>query len=376
MTATGMTTMEVRKINRHNIYTYIYEQKTTSKQNIVEALHLSLSTVTQNLKILEEEGLICRSGYYQSTGGRKAQTIEIVRDAQITLGIDILKDTVHIVALDLYGDVIAKYSQDLPFSADGAYYSRLGQVVTDFINDNKLDTKRLLGAGIAIQGIVTADGTSVIYGQILNHTGLELSDLSCHIPCRSLLFHDSKAAALAELWGRKHLDNAIVLLLNQNLGGAVILNRQIHDGLSMHGGLIEHMCINPDGPECYCGKKGCLETFCSADSLKRESNSSLDIFFQKVRQNDEKSCRIWAEYLENLAFAIRNLLVVLDSEVIISGLLASYMTQPDFEYLEQMAASQSPFPLSERILLPGQHGVLAPAIGSGLFFVEKWLKQV
>ena len=126
MAATGMTTMEVRKINRHNIYTFIYEQKTTSKQAIVEALHLSLSTVTQNLKMLEEEGLICRSGYYESTGGRKAQTIEIVRDAQITLGIDILKDRVHLTAVNLYGEVTAKISRELPFSADDDYYRSLG----------------------------------------------------------------------------------------------------------------------------------------------------------------------------------------------------------------------------------------------------------
>lgn len=376
MAATGMTTMEVRKINRHNIYTFIYEQKTTSKQAIVEALHLSLSTVTQNLKMLEEEGLICRSGYYESTGGRKAQTIEIVRDAQITLGIDILKDRVHLTAVDLYGEVTAKISRELPFSADDGYYRSLGTLAEDLIRENDLDPKRLLGAGIAIQGIITADGTAVSYGQILNHTGLKLSDLSRHIPCKSLLFHDSKAAARAELWGRKNLVNAIVLLLNQNMGGALILNRQIFDGLSMHGGLIEHMCIDPDGPNCYCGKKGCLETYCSADSLKKAAGSSLDQFFRNVRRGDVKSCQIWNEYLEKLAYALRNLLILLDSEVIVSGLLASYMTQDDFDRLETLVAELSPFPIPEHILLPGQHGPLAPAIGSALFFVERWLSQV
>ncbi len=91
--ATGsMTTMEVKKINKHNIYTFIHEQRHTSKQKIVDMLHISLSTVTHNLKLLEEEGLVHRTGYYQSTGGRKACNFEIVKDARVAVGIDILKE--------------------------------------------------------------------------------------------------------------------------------------------------------------------------------------------------------------------------------------------------------------------------------------------
>lgn len=376
MAATGMTTMEVRKINRHNIYTYIYEQKTTSKQNIVEALHLSLSTVTHNLKLLEEEGLICRTGYYESTGGRKAQTIEIVKQARIALGIGILKDTVHMAAMDLYGTVISKSRCELPFSADDAYYKSLGRLITDFIRQGHFEKSQLLGTGIAIQGIITADGGSVSYGKILNHTGLKLSDLARYVPCRTRLFHDSKAAAQAELWGRKRLKNAVVLLLNQNMGGALILDRQIYDGLGMHGGLIEHICVDPNGPDCYCGQKGCLETYCSADSLKKASGTTLDLFFENLRSGDDSCKDLWTRYLDILAFAVRNQMVVLDSQVIVSGLLAGYMKQEDFEWLADMIKSRSPFPLPEQFLLPGQHGAMAPAIGSGLFFVEEWLRQV
>ncbi|MBT9776365.1 ROK family protein [Clostridium sp. MCC353] len=376
MAATGMTTMEVKKINRHNIYTYIYEQKTTSKQNIVDALHLSLSTVTHNLKLLEEEGLICRAGYYESTGGRKAQTIEIVRQARIALGMGILKDTVHMAAMDLYGNVISKTRRELPFSADDDYYQNLGRLAADFIRQGNFNKNQLLGTGIAIQGIITSDGGAVSYGKILNHTGLKLSDLARYIPCKTRLFHDSKAAAQAELWGRKSLKNALVLLLNQNMGGALILDRQIYDGLDMHGGLIEHICIDPNGPECYCGQKGCLETFCSADSLKKAAGVSLDIFFEHLRQGDDTCKAFWSRYLDTLAFAIRNQMVVLDSQVIVSGLLAGYMNQEDFDRLEDMIIKRSPFPAPENFLLPGQHGALAPAIGSGLFFVEEWLKLV
>ena len=63
MTTGSMTTMEVKKINRHNIYTFIYQQKNSSKQQIVDSLHIRLSTVTKNLKLLVADGLVEKAGY-------------------------------------------------------------------------------------------------------------------------------------------------------------------------------------------------------------------------------------------------------------------------------------------------------------------------
>lgn len=376
MSATGMTSIEVKKINKHNIYTYIYQQKNTSRQGIVDALHISLSTVIQNLKLLEKEGLIYRAGYYQSTGGRKAYNIRIVKDARITLGIGILKNQIYIVAIDLYGSLIKKSTLTLAFSANETYYRQLGDTVSNFIQQGKWKMDCLLGAGIAIQGIANEEGTTINYGPILTNSGLRLCDLAQYIPCQSFLIHDSKAAALAELWYHKDIKNATVLLLNQNFGGALIKERQLHYGQNLHGGLLEHMSIDPDGPICYCGRHGCLETFCSADSLAKIAGMELDLFFQRLRKNDSTVKKIWEEYLNNLAFAIRNLQIIMDFPVIVSGLLTSYMIQEDFDELRDRINMQSSFPFARESLLSGQHGPLAPAIGSALYFVDKWLQKI
>lgn len=59
------------KINKSKVYQYIYKSKVTSKLQIVSDLQMGLSTVSQNLNLLEQEGLIERNGYFDSTGGRK-----------------------------------------------------------------------------------------------------------------------------------------------------------------------------------------------------------------------------------------------------------------------------------------------------------------
>ena len=67
---------------------------------------MALSTVSQNISLLEEEGLIERKGYFDSTGGRKAHAIRIVPDFKIAIGVGILKDMFHIIAVDLYGTLL------------------------------------------------------------------------------------------------------------------------------------------------------------------------------------------------------------------------------------------------------------------------------
>ena len=121
----GMTTITLKKINREKVYQYIYQQKETSKLQIVQDLQMGLSTVSQNLNELENDGLISRNGYFESTGGRKAQIIKIVEDFRISIGLGILKDMFHIVAVNLYGDAVATETIELPYENSDAYYTAL-----------------------------------------------------------------------------------------------------------------------------------------------------------------------------------------------------------------------------------------------------------
>lgn len=376
MSTKGMTTMEVKRINRSKVYTYIYENHRVSKQRISEDLHMGLSTITQNLKWLEEDGLILRNGFYESTGGRKAYAIEINRTARIAIGMGILKKMLHLTAVDLYGEILYSRTVPLLFSASSSYYIRLGEEISSFISENQIEPEQILGVSIAIQGIISTDGQSVSYGTILNDTGMQLRDLAAHIPFPCRLVHDSKAAACLELWLHPAEKDMTVVLLNRNLGGAVIINREVHSGMGMHSGALEHLCLDPEGPLCYCGQKGCLETYCSADSLNKNSNLDIETFFRELRSGNTFCQKIWQEYLSHLSFAIRNLTMLLDQKVILSGYLAPYFTDDDIHILENAVNSSSPFPTERPFLTVSSHGQLAPAIGASLLDVRDFLRSV
>jgi N-acetylglucosamine repressor len=377
MSEKGLTTIALKKINRSKIYQYIYRSKLTSKLQIVQDLQMGLSTVSQNLNLLENEGLIEKNGYFDSTGGRKANAIQIVSDFRISIGVGILKNMFHITAIDLYGNTVYTDTIPLTYSNTAAYYQQITDKVKDFIDKNQYPENKILGVSIATQGITSPDNTTVIYGNIMNNTGMRLKDFSRHLPYPCHLEHDSKSAAFLELWNHPELDSAVVFLLNRNLGGAIITNHQIHQGCSMHSGTIEHICVNPDGPLCYCGNRGCLETYCSANSLEQASGMTIKEFFPLLREKKSPQLiQIWEDYLKHLAFAMKNLNLVIDAPIIISGYLAPYFTEDDTDYLLRQINSMTPFELKEEQILVGTHGQYTPAIGAALFYVKEFIQSV
>ena len=377
MSEKGLTTIALKKINRSKIYQYIYRSKLTSKLQIVQDLQMGLSTVSQNLNLLENEGLIEKNGYFDSTGGRKANAIQIVSDFRISIGVGILKNMFHITAIDLYGNTVYTDTIPLTYSNTAAYYQQITDKVKDFIDKNQYPENKILGVSIATQGITSPDNTTVIYGNIMNNTGMRLKDFSRHLPYPCHLEHDSKSAAFLELWNHPELDSAVVLLLNRNLGGAIITNHQIHQGRSMHSGTIEHICVNHDGPLCYCGNRGCLETYCSANSLEQASGMTIKEFFPLLREKKSPQLiQIWEDYLKHLAFAMKNLNLVIDAPIIISGYLAPYFTEDDTDYLLRQINSMTPFELKEEQILVGTHGQYTPAIGAALFYVKEFIQSV
>lgn len=377
MSEKGLTNISVKKINRSKVYQYIYRKKITSKLQIVQDLQMGLSTVSQNLNLLEQDGLIEKNGYFESTGGRKANAIQIVSDFRISIGIGILKNMFHITAVDLYGNALYTNTIPFPYSNTPDYYKQVTDKIKEFIATNQYDEEKILGVSIATQGITSPDHSTVLYGNIMNNTGMILEDFSRYLPYPCYLEHDSKSAAFLELWKHPELDSAVVFLLNRNLGGAIITNHQIHQGSSMHSGTIEHICINPDGPLCYCGNRGCLETYCSANALEQAAGMNIKDFFSLLREKKSPQLtQIWKDYLHHLAFAMKNINLIIDAPIIISGYLAPYFLEDDIAYLTKHINVSSPFALNKEHIFVGTNGQYTPAIGAALFYVNQFIHAI
>lgn len=376
MAQSNLTAHEVKKINRTKVFQYIYEQRQTSRPDIATALHLSFPTVSQNLVDLEESGLIEKGDFLESTGGRKAQCLLCRATSRIAVGMEILREFVSVSVIDLYGTVLAHHIINLPYSNDPYYFLEVCRALNEFIAALPYDPSVILGIGIAIQGLISPDGQTVTFGKVLGHTGLSLDHFQEHLNYPCIFLHDSKVAASAQIWFQKEITNAVYVSLNRNIGGAVILNGTVFEGNSLISGTLEHMCLIPGGKPCYCGKCGCVESYCSANALKEEAGESLELFFAKLRSGETHEIQVWDTFLHHLARVISNIRNILDVDFLLGGFLNAYFCPEDYETLSCLAAENCGISDEKVRILSGSHDDQITSIGAGLYYIRAFLEQI
>ena len=367
------TSAELRNANRRRVLHAVYEQIGISKQDLSQRLSMSLPTVTQNLKEFEAMGLIERRGLCESTGGRKAQIYHFVSDARVAIGAILLKEFYRIVMVDLYGNVLKAERFPTPFARTPAYFEQLGQNIRTFISGLTYRPDQILGAAIALQGLVSHDGTSVIYGEILKCTGLTLDEVQPYIPYPCVLIHDTEASAPAEVWAQNDLKDAVLLSLTRNFGGALIISGEVHRGRELSSSVIEHMRLYPNGRPCYCGRKGCIEAYCSAYALQLSAGEPLEQFFPAMRQGSPERTQIWHHYLQDLAIAINNIRMLMDTEYIIGGFLQKFMDDQDFLLLARYVNQECPFQSAPVHLRRSVFSDDAAAPGAAISLIKQYL---
>ena len=370
-----ITPGQIKKTNRQQIFTYIYENRKVSQQEIAYGLHLSRPTVATNLAEMEEDGLIYKNGQLDSDQiGRKAIAYSVAAVCRISIGVELTRRQVKIIAVDLYGEKIRRVVLDIPYRNEEPYYKRVCDELLAFIADLPIDDKAILGIGFAMQGLVSADGTTVTYGVILDCTGLTIDVFTRWLPYPCTFIHDPDGAALSELWSSPELTDAVYLSLSRHLGGSMIIDRAISTGKHGHSATFEHIQVRPRGELCYCGKRGCWETICSMEALLGDSEP--EPFFDAVRRGEPEAVRRWQDYLRSLGKLIGNLHLLCDADFILGGHLAPFFREEDIETLYEEIRRITPFEEAYDFIQISKMPSHNITIGAALPYIRRFLEDI
>lgn len=367
-----ITATDQKLTNQKNVYTYIYKNRQASKQSIANSLNLSLPTVTQALKILDEKNLVQTKGFFESSGGRKAHLYCVNTHAYVALGIEVLKDHFSMVVINIFGEILESQTEFLLYKHSSDYYEKFQKRILSFIRSLPYKTDEIIGIGIAMQALTSIDGTSVILGSLNDNTLASLYDFNKNIDFPCLIIHEAKAAAFAEHWFQNP-QNAIYIGLNHYLGCAIILDDKIYYGDNSKAGGIEHTCIVRNGLKCYCGRNGCMSAYCSGIFLESESKMKLPDFFSVLRQGDNRCKEIWNIFLNYLSFSLDNMRFIFDCKVILGGIISTYMTEEDYATIYSNLQVRE---LCDIQIIPGKCSHYPAATGAGLYYINKFLENI
>ncbi len=372
----SITPNQIKQNNRSLIYHYIYKNGKVSQQDISYDLRLSRPTVTANLTAMETDGLIQKCGSIDTEFvGRKAAAYSVIPDYRVSIGVEILKKEIKIIAVDLYGEKIRRIAHDIAYEYKDAYFKTVCDKILEFKHMLHITDKQLLGIGFAMQGLVSPDRQTVLYGEILSCTGLPIGVFTRHLSYPCSFIHDADSAAIAELWVSPELSDAFYLSISKHLGAAMISKGQILTGKHGHNSTIEHIQMKPDGALCYCGKRGCMETLCSLNALLSE-NESLDDFFARVRRNDTSARNRWTAFLTELAKAVNLLHLIYDTDFILGGYLAPYLCEEDIAFLHEQIRQLTPFAEESDFLLISKMPKHNITIGAALPYIQNFLNTL
>ena len=366
----------IKQFNRNAVYKYLYRQQPQARQDIAYALNMSLPTVTQNLRELEQEGLVMESGEFESTGGRKAAAIEINYEARYAIGLDITQNHIGAVLIDLNCRVIFFKRIPLKFRPKSDYFKNLQTVIENVISEADIPEDKILGVGIGVPAIVDLTNQFITYGPLIDYTGGTLKEMARYIKLPVIMYNDANAAGFAELWNTNKNSSMLYLSLSNSVGGSILINSDNFYGDHYRGGEFGHMTVRYDGPLCFCGQRGCLDALCNAQVLFESVESKrLEDFFIKLDEKSPTHLKIWDTYLDDLALASNNLRMAFDIDIVMGGYVGGLM-EPYLDTLREKSSNRNTFERNGDYIDICQFKFEATAVGAALYWIDDFINKV
>lgn len=140
-----------------------------------------------------------------------------------------------------------------------------------------------------------------------------------------MMLNDAQAAAWFEFVNLDTpIKNMAFITVSTGVGGGLVIDGKLHKGTTGLAGHIGHIAVDPDGPECGCGQRGCVETLASGTAIERISKqiffppvSNVHLF--SIADEDDMAERIIRQSAGAIATLCTNLKAILDLDVVVIG---------------------------------------------------------
>ena len=363
---------------RSRIYHALYDaQDFCSKQTLAQLCGVSMPTLYQNLNELMEENLVRYSGEERSTGGRRAQGLDIVPEARISIGIAVSEHRLRLVAADLRLQELAyeAVSFDALEQRPEKRNNDIAEILERFLDKHGIDRSRLLGVGITFPALITVDGSRILFAPTLGLKDVPIAGLIGDIPYPVYVDNDGSASGHAECFVHRDQQDMAYLSLEYGVGGAVLMDGRLYRGQSGHSGEFGHICVEPGGLPCNCGKFGCLEAYCSPLRIEKTLGVPIEEFFHGVENHIPEYEELLYDMLRHLAVAINSIHMTLDCDVIVGGYFSEFLL-PYLPALRRYVLAGSPFEENADFVKFSSLRRHITPLGAALYFIREFVNSV
>jgi predicted NBD/HSP70 family sugar kinase len=249
-----------------------------TREEVGRHLGLSEATMSRAVRALVHDGLVKETPHPTATGGRPRQVMSVVAGSRHVVGIKLTGDRAYGVGCDLQGEVLATSERPLPTPVAGVVPPAAAfAVVRDLVDDLTGRTDRpgghprLDSLGISLGGVV-ARRRDAAQAPFLGWRDVPVADPLAELTGAPVVVsNDVTALAREQQWfgaGRSHETFGMVTV-GAGLGFAVVREGVALDQLIDNGHLLAHTPLDPGGPLCGLGHRGCASSYLTREDIAR-----------------------------------------------------------------------------------------------------------
>jgi predicted NBD/HSP70 family sugar kinase len=357
----------LRSHNLALVLQHIADNEPVSRARIAQATSLTKATVSSLVDDLVSARLVTELGpEARGEVGRPGSALALNRTGFVGVGLEINVDYVAVCVTDLVGRV--RYLRTRPRDSRGQpptrVLGRAARMARTAMRTAEDEGLTVAGLAVAVPGLVET-------GQGLLHVAPNLEWVD--VPVAQILKdrlaprdppvivdNEANLAALGELWfgGHEQLTDFVHISGEVGVGGGIVVGGELFRGASGFAGEVGHVTVQPDGPRCRCGARGCLEQVAGQEALLRaagltgaagtsigQPRGSVAELVARARAGDPGTLEAIESAGRALGIGVAATVNVVDpSAVVLGGLYASlepWLRKPLQAELRERVISQS-----------------------------------
>ncbi|THV33542.1 ROK family transcriptional regulator [Glycomyces buryatensis] len=266
------TSRDIRLRNCFSVLRHLIADAPTSRQLLARETDLSVATVSNLVTDLIELGVVVEVGREDSGGGRPRALLSPNVGGGVLIGVDVAETYVHLEVYDLAMTVIERVEERMEPS-ENSPDQVIGHIAAgmDVVREH-LGERPILGLGVSLPGQVDVTWGVSGFAPNWNWHDVPFRDLlgeRLRLDVPIYLDNPLKTVTVGELWfgDGRGVDRLAVLVLGTGVGAGLAFGGQLYRGATNSAGEWGHTTINPGGPQCRCGAKGCIEAYVGAPAI-------------------------------------------------------------------------------------------------------------
>lgn len=322
--------MQLTNVREHNLGTVLNTLATSdsplSRAGLAQATGLTKPTVSRLVDELLSAGFLLEHAPTRSAGaagGRPSTPVSIAPASVVGLGASVSADHVAVNMIDLRRHVVASAETPLtraPTPRDAVVL--IANLAAQLLAETP--HTRTSGICVSVPGRLTPDGRRIRSAPNLGWDDAPLAELLESAPGLEALDvsieNDARLVAETELVNRRG-EGFVLVYGESGIGGAVVVDGDIQRGANGWAGEIGHLCLDVNGPQCRCGRRGCLEAYASYWAIAQQSMQAgsgyISEFFAALEGADREAAieRIGS----SLGLALAQVLNIVDLPTVVLG---------------------------------------------------------